>query len=417
MATIIPRGRVQRRGRYPETDFQLRFKPHQIQPFMFHPVLPGETLKNLMMTARIVTDPIKNGLVGWWAEWMVFYVKQTDLADAQKFIDMHLSLNALDIADVAANVKTYHAAGAPDLLQLALDRIVQCYFRNEAEDTGTYTIDGMPAAAIKTRDWTDSLGFPAEADPDVAITVGVDDEITAGEIDSAMRQWEFLRDHELTDKTYAEYLKDFGIRGQVVREAENKPELVRDGKLWQYPVNHVEPTTGAPSSAVSWVLSGRADKDRFFNEPGWLVGVMVVRPKSYKRNIAGRISDFMQNSLSWLPAIMRDDPATSIVQFPDAANGPLGTIVDPTSPYNVDIRDLFMYGEQFVNFALTETNANLFDLPGPTLQKRYPDLDDVNALFAGASPANQIRCDGRIMLSILGAEQDHTRGATNLIGS
>ena len=55
-------GRVMRR---PVHTFQLRQRPFAITPFMIAPVLPGETMKNLLLQSRAVTDPIKNPLVGW----------------------------------------------------------------------------------------------------------------------------------------------------------------------------------------------------------------------------------------------------------------------------------------------------------------------------------------------------------------
>ena len=72
--------RVGRKLRSPIHRFHLRHYPFQLQPFMLAPVIPGETMKNLLLQARVVTDPIKNGLIGWWQEYYFFYVKHRDLA-------------------------------------------------------------------------------------------------------------------------------------------------------------------------------------------------------------------------------------------------------------------------------------------------------------------------------------------------
>ena len=65
--------------RNPAHPFKLRTKPYQIQPCMISPVLPGETMKNLVHMSRVVTKPIKDPLVGWWYENYVFYVRLRDI--------------------------------------------------------------------------------------------------------------------------------------------------------------------------------------------------------------------------------------------------------------------------------------------------------------------------------------------------
>ena len=56
--------RQTRMMRSPKHTFRINTRPWQIQPFMIAPVLPGETLKNLTMQARVVSDPVKSKLVG-----------------------------------------------------------------------------------------------------------------------------------------------------------------------------------------------------------------------------------------------------------------------------------------------------------------------------------------------------------------
>ena len=70
---------VKRVMRNPAHPWQLRTRPYQIQPCMISPVLPGETLKNLVGMSRVVTKPIANPLIGWWCEYYVFYVRLRDI--------------------------------------------------------------------------------------------------------------------------------------------------------------------------------------------------------------------------------------------------------------------------------------------------------------------------------------------------
>ena len=55
---------MQRRTRSPAHPFNLSYRPWQIQPFFIAPVLPGETMQEVTVQARTVTDPIQNGLIG-----------------------------------------------------------------------------------------------------------------------------------------------------------------------------------------------------------------------------------------------------------------------------------------------------------------------------------------------------------------
>ena len=60
--------KMARHVRRPSHTFSLNQKPFQIQPFLLAPVLPGETLTNLLYQCRAVTKPITAPLIGWWYE-------------------------------------------------------------------------------------------------------------------------------------------------------------------------------------------------------------------------------------------------------------------------------------------------------------------------------------------------------------
>ncbi|MBR1134131.1 hypothetical protein JQ592_38100 [Bradyrhizobium iriomotense] len=113
--------------------------------------------------------------------------------------------------------------------------------------------------------------------------------------------------------------------------------------------------------------------------------------------------DLMESAFTWLPALLRDDYSASYLRVPTGATGPLSTNTDE---YWIDVKDLLLYGDQFVNFSLAATDAGLVALPTAALQKRYAASADADALFVSASPANQIRQDGICSLQILGAQRD-----------
>lgn len=405
VTVVSPAGRAGRVTRSPRHSWQVRAKPFVIQPFLLAPVLPGETLKSAVMQARAVTDPIQNGLIGWWLEYYVFYVKHRDLDGRDDFAEMMLDLDKnMSAYEQPSDVALYNPTNGFNWAELCLKRVVEEYFRDEDEAHDIVTIDGLPVAKInmdtvlQSAVLDDNFIGPA----DVSLTVGGDGAITASELDATMRTWQFQREHGLTPMDYEDWLATYGIKPKA--EENHRPELVRYIREWQYPSNTIDPSDGSPSSAVSWALSEQIGKDRFFREPGFLFGVTVARPKVYLKNQDGAVSNVLKSALDWLPAIMRDDPYTSLRKYAETA-APF-SIVSDANGYWLDVKDLFLYGDQFINFANTATDANLVALPTATFNTMYPSSTDVQGLFAGT--AYNVKQDGVIQFNILGALMDTT---------
>lgn len=418
------RPQTARRIRRPQHTFQLRTKPWQIQPFMIAPVLPGETMRNLLLQSRVVTDPIKNRLLGWWKEYYFFYVKHRDLDQREEFEKMVLDLtwnrNAID--EHANNVPLYFYAAAGDTagrlnwVQMCLDRVVEEYFRDEDENASAFDIDGLPLASIGNERgfWQSATNESEVTFRDVAISTAGDDAFTLGELDDAMRVWTALRAEHATEMSYEDFLRTYGLRGPAVEEP-HRPELLRFTRNWQYPVSAIDPMTGAAVSAVQWNIAERADKDRFFTEPGFVFGVTVTRPKVYLSRQYGAGAELLDTLYSWLPAIMSDDPNTSLKLVPDTT-APIGDVTDSGGVW-IDVKDLFLYGDQFVNFSLDATDAGFVALPTAGLNKRYVAEADIEALFVAPvdeegeplTPASLVSEDGIVTLMIAGRQADTSR--------
>jgi hypothetical protein len=119
----------------------------------------------------------------------------------------------------------------------------------------------------------------------------------------------------------------------------------------------------------------------------------------------GSAVGLLNDAFSWLPAVMRDEPYTSLKQVANGT-GPLPTVSD-VGGYWVDVRDLFLYGDQFINFALTATDAALVGVPSTTGGTKYITATDIDALFK-VGTSNLIKQDGVVSLAILGAQTDMT---------
>ena len=103
---------------------------------------------------------------------------------------------------------------------------------------------------------------------------------------------------------------------------------------------------------------------------------------------------------------MNHDPYNSLAVF---ASGSAGPIAGATDGYVVDLKDYFLYGEQYINVAIADLTAKV-DLPDLAItNKRYPDATDADNLFAGTTAAARvIDQDGVVMLDILSHLDDTT---------
>ena len=404
---IVNAPRNRRIPRNPQHTWYLRQVPFTIQPFMIAPVLPGETLQSLTFQARCVTQPLSNPIIGWWCEYYFFYVKLTDLDDREAFMDLMINPDNTSVAalkETDDTVSQYFNPGAGssiNYVEKCLKRVTEDFFRTNDEAWNNVTINSLPLASVVGNNVLDSYinddAFQTSIEPTVptdAASVG----ITV--IEAAMRRWELLKLDNMTDLSYEDYLRSYGVK---TPEVAHRPELIRFVRDWQYPSNTIDPTTGAPTSAVSWSLRERADKNRYFKEPGFVFGVTVVRPKIYFGGLSEPVANYLDDVYAWLPAMLLQDANTSLRQF-TAGTGPLkGT----TDDYWIDLKDLFMHGDQFQNIAPATAATNSLALPTAAGVWKYPTNQAMlDGLFTAANAYCHV--DGICSLNISGQLTDTT---------
>lgn len=415
-----PRSKNQSKIRVPTTNYRLKQRPWQIQPFAIVPVLPGEKVSKILWTDNAITDPLKDRFNGWWCETLAFYIRVRDTIpdEAETLKDMFLNPEAnLSSLYDAADTKYFHAYGV-NWLKHTVYQIVKHYFRSDEELPETYQIDNMFAATVGTDNWTDSMILGAQlAAEDIDIDANADGDIMASEVDKSMRMWEMLKAGLLTDMDYEDFLRTYGVRIPAA-EIPGKPRLLKRVSDWTMPNNIVEPTTGVPTTAAYWANRDRIDNDVAIKEPGFVVMLRVYRPKIFRAGIKGSVTGIMDTAMEWLPAILMDDPNTSLVTVPTAA-GPLGAL---GQEYTFDMRDFFLYGEEFANFDLS-TYSSAVALPAvetaPTpdrFNKRYPTLAMAKQIFVGddASGKQFIETGGRVDFTIAGQIMDTTPSVARL---
>jgi hypothetical protein len=379
---------------------------------MIAPVLSGETMKNLLLQARCVSTALENRLIGHHLEHYFFYVKLRDLADSDDLVAMLMDAGASSGVDNAASDNAYHyvKSGSPNYVKMCLDSIVTHYFRDEG-DTASHVgnVTGLPMAQ-----WTNYQSLIESMIDDADLETGaVSDTNPYPDHEKEYQTWEFMRQMQLTEISFEDYLGTFGTK--LPDSEVSRPELIRMTKNWTYPTNTLD-GDGTINSQCSWSIQERADKDRFFKEPGFVFGVTVARPKVYMSHQNQAAVSLLNDALAWLPAIMKNDPSTSLKKFTGGdANSPFADASAPTfgqldteEDYWVDMRDLFLYGDQFSNMTLAQDTQNairaedLTDFQG----KKYPDAAALQQI--GISDTVTYESDGVVSLNILGTQQDMT---------
>jgi len=415
---------VARKNRTPSHTFYLETKPFQIQPCVIAPVLPGETLHNLQLQARVATDPLKNKLQGWWKEYYFFYVKLRDLHERDSFTDMMLDPTFNANVALGSGEDTKMSMGSDinknsiNYSRMCLRRIVEEYFRDEGEAWDNHMVDGLPLAKINYNSWLDSIKTEAQ------LATYQNDEALPGEFEQVLpdsvppgfethyTQWEHMRALKLTEATFEDYLKSYGVRvPKAEAEDTHRPELIRYVRDWTYPSNTVDPASGGTTSACVWSVAERADKARFFKEPGFIFGVTVTRPKVYISYQWSNLVAHMDNAYAWLPAVLNSEPYTSLKKFGGAGSppGPLARNggYDPGQPYWVDMKDLFLHGDQFINRPIdAATPINFIEMDLATVGWQYDKGNIVDRYFRQGGGI--IREDGVCNLVISGRLHETT---------
>lgn len=397
-----------RKLRSPSHSFITRNRPWSIRPFMLAPVLPGETLKSAQLQMNVTSPNLTSPLTGWWAETYFFYVKHRDLAERDLLTAMHVE-NVTDPSLLTeANSGWFHGGGI-NWAKLCTIRCVEEYFRNEDEPWDV-AVDGQgfPMATINQDNWLDSAQRDGVIVPEDEDTLQLpDEELEEGEspvlpgFENHYTTWFAMRRARLVDVTFEDYLKSHGIR--VPREIvePHRPELLRYIQDWSMPRAHLLPDGTATVGRCSWKLAERLDKDRLFKEPGFIIGLQVMRPKVFINQIGSVMGD-MSDAFAWLPALMADNPETSLRLlssenagniFPGYNGGP-----EPEDPLYAaqgvwwDVRDLLLYGEQFVGLGTNQLGqlASLVNVPDALFGRRYASVDDAMALMSGATDPSQI---------------------------
>lgn len=413
---ISPQAKISRVPRSPSHNFTVRARPFNIQPIMIAPVFPGDTLKRLMFQNRAVTQPLKNRVTGWWLEHYFYYVKLSQLDDAESFVGkegmlMNPTFDPSTLAD-AADPACYHEDTAGiNYVRRCLNVVTRHYFRDEGE-TEASQIDpttGLPLCYSRQAGWRDSIAPQSIAELDAPDLPDDAASATMAEVERLREQWEFLQMNNVVQMEYDDYLALYGVKRPDADAG--RPEELRYTRTWQDPSSAVDGATGATSTVISWKVAERADKDRFFKEHGFIFGCAIARPKTFNASQRTAAVTMYDDWKAWRPPFLQHELGLSLKNMVNG-RGPLSATTGSV-PYTVDTNDLAVYGDDFVYLGNAATiggpdgTANLVGYPNSNLTEKTVAEASVEALFADTSdPESLVEMSGIVDLTILGTVRD-----------
>jgi hypothetical protein len=389
-----------RRLRRPSYAWNGQLVPFTIQPVLIAPMLPGDSLKSGMFQTRAITAPVSDRLAGWWLETFFFYVKISDMDDGQALLPLLVDPAASPVNDAAAATHNYFAGGMDrgiDWVSRALRPVVRAYFRDDDEQPEDYEIGPRYAAGLSGSYWW------ATALDDVPDTTPDD----PTEWEGQWKIYQDMRTRKLTTATYQEWLAQYGVQAPPdlteAREDLRVPELVRFTREWQYPSNIVDAESGTVQSAVSWTVAEKLSRARFFGEPGFLLGLQVVRPKVLSSVQHSHAASMLTDAHAWMPPVFEDDPHAAIRVFDgDNSEG----VITTDQEYALDLRKPWLKGDQML---LGSAGGYRFALPDFTGNLKYPSAAMVESLWADSEyPGNGVDVDGVAQLQIASRVSDRT---------
>ena len=400
----VEQSQPKRFNRRPNFPIAGTMKPFGLYPLWITPVLPGETLQSQTTKMRVISMPILHPLGGSWLETWTVYVKFTDIDRelGQMFVSDTYSTTGYTAA--ADSARMFTKAGQIDWVQKCVDRIHTAYFVHDNETPRT--IDGVPQVKLNNVSWYQNLMFrPA----DEAVPVS-----DANDMYEHLQAWQMLQQMQMTELTYEKYLETFGVRS--VRQNVGDPEILRFSRSWTQPVNTIEPTTGAPSSAWAWSDEIKMEKAKRFDEPGFVLQIATIRPKLYQGNLGGSMVGNLWGFSDWYPSYTLSDP-TSGVRDITGDDPVFDSVAGGTGSDDLiyDHRDLLSHGEQFVNTAThpyrlpVSTGLDVTSGSSEPEDNRgeYCTSQDVDDLFAGETKICYY--DGMASAVIAGHVTDTTR--------
>ncbi len=274
---------MERGTRYPRVSSLMEAEPFKIYPVCVHPVLGGETIRNLYIDGRVHLNGVKGTIQGWYLDLMYCYVKVRDIDEelVDMFVDPDWSVPAAFQAPSTSR-DTGEQTGSERIAwaSLATSLIYKYYIARETE----HYHGGLPLAPIKYPGAFQNFYELAE---DTSSALMDDPGILQTMIEDV--------------DNYADVLERYGIRGAAIRRL--LPEILLWRSYHNYPVLAPIDDNNEIINRNMCLWSPRESratkKGIFITEPGFIIGLAFYRPDIVEYNKKSWQSTKWINGTDW----------------------------------------------------------------------------------------------------------------------
>lgn len=370
-------GRVRRNPMFPTAGIMV---PFGLYPLAAFPLNAGDTLENLSMSGRFISQPIKHPINGAWFEQWIAAVPLS-LINSAFFTDLAPVTTGFTAA--ADQPRYFTKAGGLDLIKRAYDLVVAEYFTRVGATPPVN--DGVTMLPRMGVDWTENLMLkPSALNVSLLPMQGVNTALTGIDLESERALIE--------SSDYRDWVQQFGVKDPARNDI--RPRILRYLRNWSLPQNVIDPASGSPRSAFYWSPTLKLEKRMRAPEPTIVLVLGAWRPQMFSDYLPQSYLSRMAGIKEWLP------PHNEAAWSPIQGNDPLfkagfGVVGDNLI---FDRSDIWSRGEQFINCLPADSPypvpvSTSTGVPGGQDQMRgkYPTAADINALFV-TTTALKDRC-------------------------
>lgn len=385
-----------RRRRNPTFPMAGVMQPFGLYPLAAFPLLAGETLENLNLAGRFISQPMKHPITGAWLEQWVAVVPMRLCMSEATVTDIAPSTTGLTAG--ADRPRFFTKSGALDTIKRAYDVVANEFF--QAPGQTAPTVDGVMQLPRMGVDWTENLQpKPASGDPTKWPEKAVTEELTGIDLETERQLMEAA--------DYRRWTEQFT---GVDPKSQLRARIIRYDREWKLPQNVIDPATGIPRSSFFWDRKMNLSKRFKAMEHSIVLVLSAWRPLMFNGLTVASYIQRMNGVLEWLPP--RNEAGWSTI----GADDPIFAAAFDTDNTQLifDRSDVFARGETFINCAAADSpypvpiSANSLESAGIDSQRgKYPTAAETNTLFVGATATDRVAHYQAIaMARILGFVQE-----------
>lgn len=332
-----------RRGeRRPVFRAALELEPWEITPFCCFPLLPGETLHNVLIDGRFLLNGCVSPLFPWYLDLQMYAVKLSDLdIDFELILKHRGDTGPSGLANSAAAPHLGEAVGGITISGLVYKRICDQFWKTDNVLPNSIVNTDLFIAPVK---WRGSSSTHVEGE-------NPDDFLRPDEILTDAMKIDLLD----RDPNWDDILRSYGVVRSAVEAG--VPERIMWESMAKFPVfvQSDAADTIVTRYQVLWSIREARLTARgqglFAKEPMAVMGMVTIRPEIIEGNKAFMmINDLTDRERWWVPPFNTMDAVQDILQEPGSGITAGHSWVDAAPGVTqMNMLDYWFMGESFTN--------------------------------------------------------------------